>query len=490
MKLTFLGAAKTVTGSQYLLETTQGTLMVDCGMYQGPEHLRQQSRPDARIRIEAVDALLLTHAHIDHSGNLPYLTRLGYRGPIFATSATRDLCEVMLADSAHIQEEDAENDLRKWQKRSKVGPPPAPLYTVDDVPPTMELFRSVDYGEIVEIRPGIKARWRDTGHILGAGCIEVWVTENGQESKIIFSGDIGHAGRPLLKDPEVLDQADYVVMESTYGNRRHESQDIKLDRLLQIIDKTIRNHSHIVVPAFAVGRTQELLYELNSLIEQQRVVRLPVFVDSPLAVAVTEISNRHRECFDDETRALLARGDNPLDFPGLRLTRQVSESMALNTMKGPLMIISASGMATAGRIRHHLRNHLEHGADTVLMVGYQAAGTLGRLLQDGATSVKLMGKPVRVRAKVEVLHGFSAHADAPGLMAWLTPIKGPRAVFVVHGEEAAALDFAARAHREIGAPTLVPDYGETVDLGSPDELEQRLAKMPAIWSRPALLREA
>jgi len=489
MKLTFLGAARTVTGSQYLLQTARGNLMVDCGMYQGPDHLRQQAAPDCRIKTDCIDALLLTHAHIDHSGNLPWLTRLGYRGPIYTTGATRDLCAVMLADSAHIQEEDAANDLRKWQKRGKIGPPPAPLYTADDVPPTLELFRSVNYGQVVEVLPGVKARWRDTGHILGAGCIEVWVTEDGQERKLVFSGDIGHSGRPLLKDPELLDSADFVVMESTYGNRRHESQEVKLDRLRQIIDKTVRNHAHTIVPSFAVGRTQELLYELNALIEQQRVVRLPVYVDSPLAVAATEISQSHPECFDAETQALLARGDNPLDFPGLRFTRQVAESMALNTMKGPLMIISASGMATAGRIRHHLRNHLEHGADTVLMVGYQAVGTLGRLLQDGATSVKLMGKSVRVRAKVEVLHGFSAHADALGLMAWLTPIKGPRAVFVVHGEEAAALDFAARAHRELGAPTLVPEYGETVDLSDPGELDQRLAKMTAIWNRPALLRE-
>ena len=265
MKLTFLGAARTVTGSQYLLQTARGNLMVDCGMYQGPDHLRQQAAPDCRIKTDCLDALLLTHAHIDHSGNLPWLTRLGYRGPIYTTGATRDLCAVMLADSAHIQEEDAANDLRKWQKRGKIGPPPAPLYTADDVPPTLELFRSVNYGQVVEVLPGVKARWRDTGHILGAGCIEVWVTEDGQERKLVFSGDIGHSGRPLLKDPELLASADFVVMESTYGNRRHESQEVKLDRLRQIIDKTVRNHAHIIVPSFAVGRTQELLYELKGM---------------------------------------------------------------------------------------------------------------------------------------------------------------------------------------------------------------------------------
>ena len=489
MKLTFAGAAKTVTGSRYLLETGRGNVMVDCGMYQGPEHLRQQSSPEGPVKPADVDCLLLTHAHIDHSGNLPWLARLGYRGPIFTTSATRDLCEIMLADSAHIQEEDAAQDLRKWQKRGHVGPPPQPLYTAKDVPLAMGLFRSVEYGQVVEVRPGIRARWRDTGHILGAACIEVWVEEDGQETKIIFSGDIGHPGRPLLRDPELLDSADFVVMESTYGNRRHESQEVKLDRLRGIIEKAVRNQAHIIIPSFAVGRTQELLYELNGLIEQQRAARLPVYVDSPLATAATEIYAKHRECLDDETKALYDKRDDPLNFPGLTFTRQVSESMALNTQPGPLMIISASGMATAGRIRHHLRNHLPHGADTVLMVGFQAVGTLGRLLQDGAASVKLLGEQVKVRARVESLHGFSAHADVDGLLAWLRPIQGPRAVFVVHGEEAAALDFAALAHRQLGAPTLVPEYGQTVDLSDAAGLEQQLAAMGPTWQRPAVVRE-
>jgi metallo-beta-lactamase family protein len=348
----------------------------------------------------------------------------------------------------------------------------------------------VRYGDIVEVLPGIRARWRDAGHILGAACIEVWVEEEGRETKIIFSGDIGQTGRPLIRDPEVLEDADFVVTESTYGNRRHESQELKLSRLLEIIQKAIRNQSHIIVPAFAVGRTQELLYELNALVEQNQVSRFPVYVDSPLAVAATEIYSQHRECLDEETQALLARGDNPLDFAGLRFTRTVSESMALNKQQGPFMIISASGMATAGRIRHHLHNHLEHGNDTVLIVGFQAVGTLGRLLRDGATRVKLLGDNIRVRARVTEMHGFSAHADAEGLLNWLEPIKGPRAVFVVHGEESAALDYAALAHRRLGAPTLVPDYGETVDLSDDGEIAQRLALMDGVWRRPATIRDA
>ncbi|NPV49283.1 MAG: MBL fold metallo-hydrolase [Armatimonadetes bacterium] len=490
MKLHFLGAAKTVTGSQYLLETLHGHLMVDCGMYQGPDHLREQTSPVARVPAEQVRALLLTHAHIDHSGHLPWLVRLGYRGPIFATAATTDLCDIMLADSAHIQEEDARQDLRKWQKRGHIGPPPEPLYTQEDVPPTMALFQPVRYGEMVEVIPGVRARWRDAGHILGAACIEVWVEENGRETKIIFSGDIGQTGRPLIRDPEVLDDADFVITESTYGNRRHEDQAVKLGRLLEIIQRTIRNRSHIIVPAFAVGRTQELLYELNALVEQHEISRFPVYVDSPLATAATEVYSRHRECLDAETRALLDAGDDPLDFRGLHFTREVSESMALNQQKGPFMIISASGMATAGRIRHHLAHHLEHGDDTLLIVGFQAVGTLGRLLHDGATRVKLMGHNVRVRARVVEMLGYSAHADAEGLLAWLEPIEGPRAVFVLHGEEPAALDYAALAHRRLGAPTLVPDYGETVDLDNAEEIAFRLGQMESIWRRPAIIRQA
>lgn len=485
MKLSFLGAARTVTGSQYLIETNGKRLLIDCGMTQGPEHLRQQGRLDALLDYRTVDAALLTHAHIDHSGNLPLIARLGFSGPVYTTTATADLCQVMLPDSAHIQEEDAKHDLRRWMKNGRVGPAPAPLYDLEDVDKVLKLFRGVRYDEMVEVFPGLRARWRDAGHILGAGSIELWLTEGAKTTKVVFSGDIGNPGRPLLRDPVLLEDADIVVMESTYGNRRHDRAEIKSDRLKRIVEATVRSHGHIIVPAFAVGRVQELLYELNHLVENNLIPRLPVFVDSPLAISATEISQKHRECFDDETRALLAAGDDPMAFAGLKLTRQVSESKQINHVKGPMVIISSSGMCTGGRIRHHLQNHLDHGNDTILFVGFQAAGTLGRYLQEGNPVVKLFGQKVRVRARVQSLRAFSAHADADGLLHWLRSIQGPRAVFVTHGEESAALDFAALAHRELGAPTLVPEYGESFDLSDTAGLQARLAAMQEVWDRPA-----
>ena len=490
MKLTFLGAARTVTGSHYLLEAAGQRILIDAGMHQGPEHMRQQGRPDFRLDYHQMDLVLLTHAHIDHSGNLPLIARLGFKGPVYTTLATADLCEVMLPDSAHIQEEDWRHDFKRWTRQGRQGPPPAPLYQMEDVEAVLKLFRPVQYDETVEVAPGIKARWRDSGHILGAAGIELWVEENGQTTKLVFSGDIGHVNRPLLRDPTLYDEADFVVMESTYGNRRHEPVTTQQDTLRDILRYADRNRSHIIVPSFAVGRTQELLYALNQIIEHKLAPRIPVFVDSPLAISATEISQRHPECFDDETRALLAQGDDPMDFPGLTLTHTVAQSKAINQMKGPLMIIASSGMCTGGRIRHHLQNHLDHGKDILLFVGYQAAGTLGRYIRDGHPQVKLFGEKVQVRARVRSLSAFSAHADADGLLAWLKPIQGPRAVFVVHGEEEAALDFAALSHRELGAPTLVPEFGETFDLSSPGDIKQSLAGMTEVWQRPAEVRES
>lgn len=489
MKLTFLGAARTVTGSHYLLEANGRRLLIDCGMTQGPEHFRHQGRPDFLLDYRQADMVLLTHAHIDHSGNLPLISRLGFTGPVYATAATVDLCGVMLPDSAHIQEEDARHDLRKWRDGGRIGPPPAPLYSLEDVEQALKLFRGVAYDETVELAPGLRARWRDAGHILGAASIELWITEGDKQTKLVFSGDIGSPGRPLLRDPTAIEDADYVVMESTYGNRRHESAEIKSDRLQRLIEQTERNHGHIIIPAFAVGRVQELLYELNNLVEHRMVPRLPVYVDSPLAVSATEISRKHKECFDEETRALLAAGDDPMDFPGLKLTRETAESKAINYQRGPMIIIASSGMCTGGRIRHHLQNHLDHGNDTILFVGYQAAGTLGRYLQEGNHVVKVFGKKMAVRARVRSLRSFSAHADADGLLSWLKSVQGPRAVFVTHGEEDAALDFAALAHRELGAPTLVPEYGESIDLTEPADVAGRLGEMGDTWARPAVVRE-
>lgn len=487
MKLSFLGAARTVTGSQYLLEAAGKRLLVDCGMVQGPRHLRHQGRPDYLVDYRSVDMLLLTHAHIDHSGNLPLISRLGFTGPIYSTSATCDLCEVMLPDSAHIQEEDAQHDLRRWISGGRVGPAPAPLYDLEDVERVLQQLQPIKYDQMVELAPGLTARWRDAGHILGAASIEVWENTSSGDTKIAFSGDIGQPGRPLLRDPQYLEDADFVVMESTYGNRRHEPAQVKCDRLQAIVENAARNRAHIIIPAFAVGRTQELLYELNQLVEHNLVPRIPVYVDSPLAISATEISQKHTECFDEETAALIASGDDPMEFPGLKLTRTVSESKQINNTQGPLIIIASSGMCNGGRIRHHLQNHLDHGKDTLLFVGYQAAGTLGRTLEEGAEQVTLFGERIRVRTRVQSLRAFSAHADADGLLHWLKQIKGPRAVFITHGEEDSALDFAALAHRELGSPTLVPEYGEKVDLADSADLAARLEDMTEKWARPAVV---
>ncbi|MEI6499487.1 MAG: MBL fold metallo-hydrolase [Armatimonadota bacterium] len=489
MKVTFLGATRTVTGSQYLLEANGKRLLIDCGMVQGGDHLRHQGRPDYNLDYTTVDALLLTHAHIDHSGNIPLIVRLGFKGPVYWTTATQDLCGVMLPDSAHIQEEDAKHDLRRRMQNGRVGPAPAPLYNLKDVEQALTLFQGLRYDDTVDVAPGVKVRWRDAGHILGAASLEIWVTEDGKETKIVFSGDIGSPNRPILRDPTLLESADYVVMESTYGNRRHESAEIKSDRLRKLVDYAVRNHGHIIIPAFAVGRVQELLFELNSLVEHNLIPRLPIYVDSPLAISATEISQKHQECFDEETRAMLAAGDDPMSFPGLKFTREQTASKAINFEKGPMIVIASSGMCTGGRILHHLQNHLDHGSDTIVFVGYQAAGTLGRYLQDGNPVVKVFGQKTQVRARVQSLRSFSAHADADGLLGWLRSIQGPRAVFVTHGEEEAALDFAALAHRELGKPTLVPEYGETIDLADEAGLTARLTGMQEVWARPAVVED-
>lgn len=492
MRLSFLGGARTVTGSQFLLEACGKRLLIDVGMYQGPDHLRHQGRPDFHVNYADVDILLLTHAHIDHSGNLPLITRLGFRGPVYATAATCDLCRIMLVDSAHIQEEDWRHDFRRWARYGREGPPPAPLYQMEDVEAALKLLQPVAYEELVELAPGLRARWRDAGHILGAASIEIWAEESlalssgrkpSPEIKLLFSGDIGHSNRPLLRDPSLYEEADFVIMESTYGNRRHEPVRLQRQTLEATIREAAQHRSHILVPAFAIGRTQELLYVLNEIIETKSAPRLPVFVDSPLAIRATEIAQRHPECFDAETQALLMQGDNPLDFPGLKLTRTVEESKAINALEGPLMIIAGSGMCTGGRIRHHLQNHLGHSHDIILFVGYQAAGTLGRYLLEGHPVIKLFGQKMAVKAHVRSLTAFSAHADVEGLLRWLEPIKGPQAVFIVHGEEQSSLDFAALAHQQLQAPTLVPEFGETFELSTNDAIQHKLTNMAEIWQR-------
>lgn len=478
MKLTFHGAARTVTGSQYLLSIPTARVLVDCGLYQGLDEERGRAQGKFSFDPAGIDFVLLTHAHIDHCGLLPRLAKLGFRGKVFATSATLDLCDAMLADSAHIQQEDARWEMRKWRKGQQNTPPPAPLYTLEDVERVMKQFQAVPYGEDVQVAQGLSARWVDAGHILGAASLEVWAADNGVNRKIVFSGDIGSPDRPILRDPTLIDSADFVVMESTYGDRLHPGEEDIYADLADAVNATVRERGQVLVPSFAVGRTQELLFRLDRLMAQDRIPRLPVFVDSPLARKATDVFADHVDCYDAEALELLAKGDDPIGFPSLKFTASVDESRKLNDLREPAIIIAASGMCTAGRVRHHLHQRLEKGNNLILFVGYQAEGTLGRIILSGVPRVKLFGRWHRVRARVRQVQGLSAHADQRELLNWATHIKGPRTYFITHGEPHSAFTFARLVSKQTGVPVCVPRLGDAPDLLSMsglDELTQRTA---------------
>ncbi len=459
MRLTFLGASGMVTGSSYLLETGGKKLLVDCGMFQGSKATEALNRRAFRFEPGGLDAVLLTHAHIDHSGLLPKLCKEGYKGKIYATKATTALCRIMLPDSAHIQEFEAEIAARKGKRAGK--PPLAPLYTVNDAFDCLKYFSPVSYGEKLEICPGVEARFNDAGHILGSSIIELSLTEDGKTVRMAFSGDLGQPDQPLIKDPTAIDAADYIVMESTYGNRRHEDYD-RGEALAAIINQTVKRGGNIVIPAFAVGRTQTIVYYLHKLLRENKIPDIPVFIDSPLAISATDIFGHHIEDFDVEAYDMLYnQNDNPLRLPHLIFTRTAEESKAINFLKEPAIIISASGMADAGRILHHLKHNLWRPESSVVLVGYQAEGSLGRRLLDGVKRVKIIGEEVSVRAKIHNLDGFSAHADQEDLLNWLTKLKEPPAnIFIVHAEPEQSAAFAAVLKERLGFPSYVPRFGD------------------------------
>ena len=465
MKLTFLGAAHEVTGSCFLLETAGHRLLIDCGMEQGPDLYENQplDLPPGQM-----DGLLLTHAHIDHSGRIPLLYKQGFSAPVWCTEATADLCAIMLQDSGHIQESEAE-----WRNRKAArsgGELYQPLYTVADAQAVMKQFVPVPYGEKREILPGIRVRFTDVGHLLGSACIEIWAAENGSEEKIVFSGDVGNTGQPILRDPQCPPGADILVMESTYGDRNHNrSRPDYVRELAALVEDTFARGGNLVIPCFAVGRTQEMLYFFRQIKEQNLAPHFPdfeVYLDSPLAVEATHVFRENLwDCVDDEARALLEKGINPLQFEGLHLSVKKEESQAINLLQGSHVILSASGMCEAGRIRHHLKHNLWRPECTVLFVGYQAVGTLGRALVEGAQQVKLFGEPVQVRAKIQVLAGVSGHADQSGLLRWAKGIQPPpRQVFVVHGDDAVCDEFAGLLSRELGLRAEAPYNGAEYDL--------------------------
>ncbi len=469
MKLTFLGAAHEVTGSCSLLEVNGKHILIDCGMEQGPDLYENQPLP---LEAGDVDALLLTHAHIDHSGKIPLLCRQGFRGPIYCTGATADLCDIMLRDSAHIQEFEAE-----WRNRKarRAGLPEyVPLYTIQDAVNAMKQFSPCRYGEVVQVCEGVTIRFVDVGHLLGSASIEIWAKEDGEEKTIVFSGDIGNVEQPLLKNPCYIQQADVVVMESTYGNRSHAPQPDYVGNLAKVIQQTFDRGGNIVVPCFAVGRTQEMLYFLRQ-IKQNNLVKghgnFPVYVDSPLAVEATGIfHNSHWEYFDEETRLLLENGIDPIRCPGLKLAVTTEESQAINSDKRCKVILSASGMCEAGRIKHHLKHNLWRPECSVLFVGYQAVGTLGRALVEGATEVRLFGETIQVRAQVLQLPGMSGHADREGLLKWVNAVEPkPSQVYVNHGGNEVCEEFAALL-REQGYTVQVPYSGSQYNLVTGQEL--------------------
>ena len=469
MKLTFIGAAHEVTGSCHYLEACGKHILIDCGLEQGPDLYENQEIP---INPSMIDYILLTHAHIDHSGKIPLLVKNGFKGEIICTFATSDLCSIMLRDSAHIQESEAE-----WRNRKALrsgAPLYEPLYTVQDAMNAVALLAPIDYNQTIQLCEGIELRFTDVGHLLGSSCIEVWITENGISKKIVFSGDIGNTDQPLIKDPKPTKDADYVVMESTYGDRLHtkEKPDY-VGELVKILKETFDKGGNVVIPSFAVGRTQEMLYFLRKIKTEGMVEGypdFPVYVDSPLAVEATGIFQKNiYSCFDEEAMTLVKQGINPISFPGLRLSITSEESKAINFEDTPKVIISASGMCEAGRIRHHLKHNLWRPECTILFVGYQAIGTLGRSIVDGKKEVKLFGEPIEIRASIKKLEGLSGHADKNGLIGWLQKFeKKPDRVFIVHGEDAVCTAFAQCLKHEYGYSTYAPYSGTEVDLMTGD----------------------
>jgi metallo-beta-lactamase family protein len=464
MKVTCVGAAGTVTGSNYLIEAEGVRILVDCGMFQGSGQMEERNYLEFPYDPGPVTHLLLTHAHIDHSGLIPKLTREGFSGTILSTSATADLCKIMLADSAHIQEMEAtwRNRKKKRAGRSRFI---QPLYTKADAASAMEAFRPVDYGVEVILSPAARVRFNDAGHILGAAIVELWIKEGNREVKIVFSGDLGSTGQPIIPDPTYIKKADVVFIESTYGNRLHKTKESTYEELKEVIIAAQENGGNVIIPAFAVERTQEVLYVLNELFGQGRIPHVDVYVDSPLAISATQIFLDHPECFDEQALAKLRKGDHPLEFPGLQFTPSAEESMSLNQLKKTAVIIAASGMAHAGRIKHHLRHNLWRPEAHVVFVGYQAQGTTGRRIVDGARRVKIFGEDVAVNAKIHTIGGFSAHADRDGLLKWLGHFDPkPAATVIIHGESHSSTAFAEHVNERLGLKPMVPKLGEMIDL--------------------------
>jgi len=465
MKIKFCGASIGVTGSCHLITTDKHQILLDCGQFQGGKTMEAMNSEPFPFDAERVEAVILSHAHIDHCGRLPLLVKRGFKGAIYCTDATADLLQVMLKDSAFIHEKDAEMQTRKNLRAGK--PAVEPLYTMADAEAALKLVKPILYDKLVEINPEIEICFNDAGHILGSAVTELWVTEGENTSKIVFSGDLGVTDRPILRDPTKIKKADYVIMETTYGNRLHPANSTSIDELINITLETVKRGGSVVIPSFAVGRTQELIYQFNMFYEQHpeyqsQLENVNVYIDSPMATTATEVFKKNAQVFDAETKEFILNGDHPLDFKNLKFTRNTADSQMLNMDKTPKIIISASGMCEAGRIRHHLKHTLWDARNSIVFVGYQAEGTLGRQLIQGASEIKLFGETVVVNAQIHNLEGFSGHADQKGLLDWLGGFQAPpKQIFLVHGELDSKQDFAEIVKNQFGYnPVVITENSE------------------------------
>ena len=467
MKIHFLGANRQVTGSRYCLETRTSRVMIDCGLFQEREY-KSRNWNKSIIEPPSLDAMVLTHAHIDHTGLVPRMVKEGFSGPIIASEPTADLADIMLKDAAKIQREDAEYKKRRHKKQGRKSRYPIePLYSIEDVEETLSQIEGAPYHESVRVADDISVTFHDAGHILGSAILEIHVEEDGEKRTVIFSGDIGQNGKPLIRDPEILNTADVLVMESTYGDRDHKKLEDDVEtQFANIINETVKAGGRTIIPTFAVERAQEVMYHLARLVNEDRIPSIDVYLDSPMAVDVTRVFRQHRDCLDEETWELISSGTAPLKFPGLHMSRSTEESKRINELDGPYVVMSTSGMCTAGRIKHHLKRSISDERCTVLFVGYQANGTLGRQIVDGRETVRIHGKERKVRASVRQIHGFSGHADRKGLLAWSQNFKvAPKQIFLTHGDEDAAEALAADLRRERNWNVKIPHYQSVHDIG-------------------------
>jgi metallo-beta-lactamase family protein len=466
LNLKFLGATQQVTGSCYLLESAELRIVVDCGLFQERAYLNRNWDPFP-VPAEHIDYLILTHVHLDHSGLIPRLVKQGFSGRILTTAASHEMLEIVLMDAAKIQEEDAAYKKKRHKKEKRSGPyPEIPLYTVKDAKKTFPLIRNVPYDGLYPLNDKVMLRLHDAGHILGAAIVELIVEDNKNRRRLIFSGDIGQWDKPLVRDPSVFDQADYLIMESTYGDRNHENYDSTENLLRDTILDTINSGGNILIPTFAIERAQEVMYCLSRLARNDQIPYLMMFLDSPMAVDITHVFERYKKYLDAEARELFERGESPFSFPGMRLVHSVAQSKAINSIRGSCVIMAGSGMCTGGRIKHHLVHNISRPESTLLFVGYQAIGTLGRLILDGKPEVRIHGNVYPVRAGIRQIQSFSAHADRDDLFKWIGEFKlPPKRLFITHGEKKAAFSLAEGIKDKFHWSVSVPEYLQEWDLG-------------------------